>query len=112
MLLVTTYLSSFLKHAGTRGNSSPAWWGDYSSFTGDKTEPHGIAVSFCVGCRCGSDPELLWLWLAAVARIRPPAWELYALSAALKRGKKKKKAMLGAGLGFEPMSDSKLRFFQ
>ena len=29
------------------------------------------------GCRCGLDPELLWLWhrLAATAPIRPLAWE-------------------------------------
>ena len=41
-----------------------------------------------------SDPELLWLWWrpAAVALIRPLAWELpYAESAALKSKKKKKK---------------------
>ena len=37
----------------------------------------GIAVSCGVGCRCGSDPMLLWLWcrLAAVAPIGPLAWE-------------------------------------
>ena len=30
-----------------------------------------------VGCRCGSDPALLWLWcgLEAMALIRPLAWE-------------------------------------
>ena len=42
----------------------------------------------------GSDPELLWLWhrLAAVAPIRPLAWEPpYALDAALKGQKTKKK---------------------
>ena len=47
-----------------------------------------------MGHRCGSDPVLLWLWcrLAAVAPIRPLAWELpYATSLALKRQKKKKK---------------------
>ena len=35
--------------------------------------PPGIAVSCGVGCRCGSDPSLLWLWrrLAAVALIYP-----------------------------------------
>ena len=34
-------------------------------------------MSCGVGCRCGSDPMLLWLWCrpAAVALIRPPAWE-------------------------------------
>ena len=49
-----------------------------------------------VGRRHGYDPVLLWLWcrLAAVALIRPLAWEPpYAVGAALKRqkGKKKKK---------------------
>ena len=47
-----------------------------------------------VGCRCGSDPALLWLWcrLAAVALIRPLAWEApYAASAALRSKIKKKK---------------------
>ena len=44
-------------------------------------------MSCCVGCRCGWDPALLWLWcrLAAAALIQPLAWELpYAMSAALK----------------------------
>ena len=43
------------------------------------------------GCRCGSDPALLWLWCrpAATAPIRPLAWEPpYAASAALKSKKK------------------------
>ena len=37
----------------------------------------GVAVSCGVGCRCGSDPTLLWLWhrLVATAPIRPLAWE-------------------------------------
>ena len=37
----------------------------------------GIAVSCGIGCRCGLDPELLWLWhrLAVTAPIRPLAWE-------------------------------------
>ena len=32
---------------------------------------HGIVVSCGIGCRCASDPALLWLWhrLAAVAPI-------------------------------------------
>ena len=50
----------------------------------------GVAVSCGVGCRCGSDPELLWLRcrLAAVVPIRPLVWETpYAAGAALK-GKK------------------------
>ena len=35
----------------------------------------GIAVSWGVGCRCGWDPTLLWLWcrLAAVVLIQPLA---------------------------------------
>ena len=41
-----------------------------------------------MGCRCGSDPVLLWLWCtsAATALIRPLAWEPpYAEGAALKK---------------------------
>ena len=47
-----------------------------------------------VGRRCGSDPELLWLWCrpAAVALIQPLAWEPpYAACVALKSQKKQKK---------------------
>ena len=49
------------------------------------------AMSCGVGCRHGSDPTLLWLWrrLAAIALIRPLAWEPpYATGAALKSNKK------------------------
>ena len=45
-------------------------------------------MSCAVGHRRGSDPKLLWLWgrPAAVALIRPLAWEPpYAVGAALKR---------------------------
>ena len=50
-----------------------------------------VAVSCSVGRRRGSDPSLLWWRLAAVALIRPLAWELpYAACVALKRKKKKK----------------------
>ena len=45
-------------------------------------------MSFGVGHRSGSDPQLLWLWCrpAATALIRPLAWETpYAKGAALKR---------------------------
>ena len=48
-----------------------------------------------IGCRCSSDPLLLWLWgrLATIAPIRPLAWELlYAVGAALK-SKEREKAM-------------------
>ena len=54
----------------------------------------GITASCGVGHRCGSDPTLLWLWhrLAAVAPIRPLAWELpYVMDAALKSKKNFKK---------------------
>ena len=57
----------------------------------------GVAVSCGVGCRCGSDPELLWLWcrLAAVALIQPLAWEPpYATGAALEKAKRKIKYLL------------------
>ena len=46
-------------------------------------------MSCGVGRRCSSD--LAWLWLAAVAPIRPLAWEPpFAMGAALKKQKKKK----------------------
>ena len=51
-------------------------------------------VSCGIGCRRGLDPVLLWLWcqLAAIAAIRPLAWELPdAAGVALKKEKKKKK---------------------
>ena len=48
-----------------------------------------LSVSRGVGCRCGSDPMMLWLWLwhrpAAAAPIRPLGWELpYATHEALR----------------------------
>ena len=49
-----------------------------------------------VGCRHGSDPELLRLWcrLVATSPIRPLAWEhSYAAGAALEKAKKKKKRL-------------------
>ena len=54
----------------------------------------GVAVSCGVGCRCSSDPTLLWLWhrLVATAPIRPLAWEPpCAAGAALKSREKNKK---------------------
>ena len=48
-------------------------------------------MSCGVGCSCGSDLMLLWLLhrLAAIAPVRPVAWEPpYAASAALKKSKK------------------------
>ena len=63
----------------------------------------GIAVSCGVGRRCGSDPELLWLWRrpVATAMIRPLAWEpTYAAggdqeiaTTTTKKTKKKKKRL-------------------
>ena len=40
-------------------------------------EGSSVAVSCGVGRRCGSDPELLWLWCRpeAVAPMGPLAWE-------------------------------------
>ena len=49
-------------------------------------------MSCGVGCRCGSDLVLLWLWcrLAAVAPVGPLAWEPpYATGMALKKPEKK-----------------------
>ena len=54
----------------------------------------GITMSCSVGHRRSSDLALLWLWrrLAAVAPVRPLAWEPpYAMGAAPKRQKTKKK---------------------
>ena len=51
-------------------------------------------MSCGVSHRFGLDPALLWLWhrSAAIASIRPVAWEPpYAGGAALKRQTKKKK---------------------
>ena len=51
-------------------------------------------MSYGVGHKCGSNPVLLWLWYkpAAVALMRPLAWESpYAAGAALKSKKRKKK---------------------
>uniref|UniRef100_A0A480IF45 Uncharacterized protein n=1 Tax=Sus scrofa TaxID=9823 RepID=A0A480IF45_PIG len=55
-----------------------------------------IAVSCGVGCRCSSDPKLLWLWrrLAATVLIHPLSWEPpYAAGVVLKRQKDQKKKM-------------------
>ena len=55
-------------------------------------------MSCGVGCKCGLDLALLWLWwrLAAIALLRHLAWELpYAVSAALLEKPKKKKKKSG-----------------
>ena len=47
-----------------------------------------------MGHRGGLDPELLWLWLAAVAPIRPLAWDFpYAVGVALKTNKQTNKGL-------------------
>ena len=51
-------------------------------------------MSCGVGCRCGSDLVLLWLWcrLVATAQIGLLAWEPpYAMGVAQENGKKTKK---------------------
>ena len=51
-------------------------------------------MSCGVGCRCGSDLALLWLWCrpAATAPIQPRAWKPpYATGVALKIKKEKEK---------------------
>ena len=58
-------------------------------------------MSCGVGHRHGSDPVLLWLWCrpAAIAPIRPLAWELpYAAGVTLKRQKGKKKKWVDLGV--------------
>ena len=69
----------------------------------------GAAVSCAVGCRCGSDPELLWLWhrLAARAPNGPLAWKPpYAVGAALekteRRKKRKKEILIHITTGMNP----------
>ena len=48
-------------------------------------------MSCGVGFRWGSDPALLWLWLATAAMIQPLTWELPYTAGAALRSKKKKK---------------------
>ena len=53
-----------------------------------------VALSCGVSHRCSSDPPLLRLWCrtAAVALVRPLAWELpYAVGADLEKKKKRKR---------------------
>ena len=53
-------------------------------------EGSGVALSGGVGCRCGLDPVLLWLWRrpAAVAPIGPQTWESpFAAGVALEKTK-------------------------
>ena len=53
-----------------------------------------------VGCRCGSDPMLLWLWCKpmATAPIQPLAWEPpYVAGAAQEMAKRQKKKRILSG---------------
>ena len=55
-------------------------------------------MSCGVGRRGSLDPALLWLWCrwAAIAQIQPLAWEPpYAVDAALKKKKEKRKKITG-----------------
>ena len=57
-------------------------------------------MSCGVGCRCGLDPSLLWLWYrpAAIAPIHPLTWELpYAAGVALKTKTKTKTKRVAPG---------------
>ena len=50
-------------------------------------------MSYAIGCKCGLDLALLWLWcrLASAGLIQPLTWELpHATGVALKSKKKKK----------------------
>ena len=66
--------------------------GSIPSHTQWVEDPVSVAVSCGIGHWHSSDPTLLWCRLAAVALIRPLAWESpYAMGAALKRQKTKNK---------------------
>ena len=81
-------------HCGTVETNPTSWVWPLISLSGSGIQESSAAVSCgCgVGYRCGLDPLLLRLWLAAVAPNWPLAWELpYATGAALKEKKKKKK---------------------
>ena len=64
-----------------------------------------------VGCRSGSDTELLWLWCraAAAAPIRPLAWERpCATGAAVKSQKKKSENHCPVSITMERTSSIRL----
>ena len=70
-----------------------------------------MAVSCGVGRRHGWDPVLLWLWCrpAAVALIRPLAWEPpYASREALKRKKKRKERGVKNVLSLKTLDDFRI----
>ena len=76
----------------------------------------GLRTMSCgVGCRCGLDPALPWLWLwhrlAAIVPIWPVAWEApYAAGVALKSKKKKKRRKYLLKSQFYKLCFSKLLF--
>jgi len=60
-------------------------------------------VSSGVGCRCGSDPALLWLWHrpVATALIQPLTWEPpYAVGVAQAMAKRQKKEIISKSITY------------
>ena len=65
-------------------------------------------MSCGVGCRCGLDPELLWLWRrpAATAPIRRLAWECpHAIGVALEKAKRRKNKKIGVPVVAQWLTD-------
>ena len=69
-------------------------------------------MSCGVGCRSGSDPELLWLWcsLAATALTEPLAWEFPHASGASPK-KKKSVISFSSNWGFQILKSFCLLWF-
>ena len=59
---------------------------------------YSVAMSCGVGCRRGTDLALLWWWcrVAAVALIRPLAWELPYVSDVASKAKQTNKKEFGS----------------
>ena len=49
-----------------------------------------------MGCRCSSDPALLWCWLATVAPIGPLAWEPPCVASVALKSKERKEKKITA----------------
>ena len=78
-------------HSGNESVQHPGCW--FHPWPHSVGWASGTALSCGVGLGHSLDTMLLWLWcgLAAVAPIRPLAWERpHAMGAALKSNKKKK----------------------